>query len=201
MNIEFRSHPLGLPWHTPCLLGSRLVALWTERLSLDAFRRWWTGLYVFTSATLRQEIGEAAVSEQAGDAFGEAVSLQLRHAVARRFASELSKQPRIASRPDEYWSRFLAEKATLGEQLSCLLQTRNPNHELARRLQRWLGTNAPALSKYLERKGNALMILAALRGEAQHNTVTAEQLRRLYEEAEALLRLVPSEAVGPAKPS
>jgi tetratricopeptide (TPR) repeat protein len=164
---------------------------WTANLCPAAAQKWWVGLHIVSSQLLQNDIGESSAREEAGAAFGEAVSVQVRHAVAKPFAAEISQQFTTAFKPDEYWSKFLAGKATLGNQLSCLLQTRNPNHELARRLQKWLATNARALSDHLRSKGNSMMILAELRGDALHDTITPERLRRLYDEAESLLKVMP----------
>lgn len=178
----------GSPFRSQGEALVRWLAPWTSGLSQGAADKWWAGLFILTDETARANLGEKTVLQFAGAAFGEAVSMQLRECVARPFSSTLPPNQRL----DEYWSKFVSGTATLGQQLSCLLQTRHPNSEIAHLLQAWLGRHAPGLSLHLKKKGNSIMALAALRGDATHGEINGGQVRQLFEEAKGLLTTVPA---------
>ena len=148
-------------------LGERLMqwyAPWTTSMCVPALRKWWVGLYIVGAGETHQNIGEG-VWEHAIVCFAEAVVLELK---AKVFipAGDLNKQM-IASIPDT-WRQAFAGRATLGQSVECLLQTRTPQSPPAKALRHFIDTRVPGLNAYLARSGRELDNLNALRRRAQH---------------------------------
>ena len=171
------------------------MAPWTSKLCRPAYDKWWTGLFLLSSAELHAGIGEAETVGEAGAAFGEAVKHQIRHSVADPFVRMLA-EPNQSSAHDPYWTKFVHDKAALGDLIGCLLQTRAPQRAIATALQKWLAVNVPAVPDYLKKKGSDLFKLNDLRRSAQHKTVSKDELRRLYDEASSFLQVLVKGASG-----
>jgi hypothetical protein len=136
------------------------------------------------STAVSEGVGEARW-DQAADAFGEAVSFELKERVFRPFAASAVLTP-----PDDYWKRALSGQATLGQMVNCLLQTREqPIQEVAQQLAKWLTTNLPQFREHLRRTpARRLLRMAGLRGEAQHGSVTEAETREVFWQAADLLK-------------
>src|SRR5206468_3807649 len=127
------------------------------------------------------------------DDFGEAVSFALRELI---FAAFREAHPHLTS-SDAGWQRVLAGRGMLGQMIECLLQTRNPNHTAAKELSEWLRLHHRHFFFFLTSPAaKRLYDLARLRGLAQHESVTEEQARQVYDEAVRLFV-----ALLPATPS
>jgi tetratricopeptide (TPR) repeat protein len=169
---------------------------WLNRLCSEARDLWWSGLYTVTSTHHLADLGEDLVIANGADAFGEAVSRQLRATVFLPFASA---EPGISLGDDDHWRKCLNGKATLGTQVGCLIETQQPKSNHALRLRQWLQQNRPSFSKYLTKApASKLNQLWKIRGSAQHESISQTDLDEIFRIASDVLEAL---AGGPSDES
>ena len=174
-------------WAAKGHLLAEWVHPWVHRLSPDAKRKWWTGLWMVSSPEARANLDAQSIWEEATAAFGEAVAMELRHSVFRPFLEDHPSAPDVTPRPSE-WIKVHQDRATLGQMLVCLRQAKDRS-PAGRALAEWLRQHRPKVLNHLGLHTNdELARLNQLRGAAQHDTVTQAEARQVFEDAAGLLQ-------------
>ena len=178
-------------WASKGHLLAAWVHPWFNRLSPEATRKWWTGLWMVSLPEAWADLDARSIWEEAAAAFGEAVAMELRHSVFRLFLGDHPSAPDVTPRPSE-WIKVHQDRATLGQMLVCLRQAKDRS-PAGRALAEWLRQHKPKLLNYLGLQTNdELTRFNQLRGDAQHGTVTQAEARQVFEDAVGLLQHIVS---------
>jgi hypothetical protein len=186
-NHELKAAALAHPVRS---LGESLTEWFWPRfssLSQGARTNWWLALFDVASPEAATGKGDDRWSQVAAFV-GVAVELELKAYIFAPFVASVKGQ---LAPSDKRWQAVVDGSGMLGELIECLLQSRRPQTDAARRLSEWLTAHQLPLVRYLDdgKSQRDLDSIRKLRASALHKPapVTPNEVRRVYAQATRLI--------------